>query len=106
MTDQQISALVNVLRYANQITSLQKDILDTWDELQKKPFDAESAHRQIAANNFSHPDVFMAISALPGVVHKTAETLTQDDLIFTLRRQLDGLAAKEMGAQANGKEKS
>ena len=102
MTDQQISALVNALRYTNQITPLQKDILDTWAELQKKPFDAESAHRQIASNNFSHPDVFMTITAIPGIVQKSAMDLTQDDMIFTLHRQLDGLAAKEMGDQANG----
>ena len=37
MTDQQISALINALRYTNQITPLQKDILDTWDALQKNP---------------------------------------------------------------------
>ena len=29
MTDQQISALINALRYTNQITPLQKDILET-----------------------------------------------------------------------------
>ena len=52
MTDQQISAPINVLRYTNQITPLQKDILDTWDELQKESFDAESAHKQIFSNTF------------------------------------------------------
>ena len=41
MTDQQISTLINVLRFTNQITPLQKDILDTWDELQKKPLDTD-----------------------------------------------------------------
>lgn len=102
MTDQQISLLINMLRCSSQITSLQKDILDTWDELQKKPFDAESAHRQIFSNNVSHPDVLIAISAMPGVIPKTAETLTPEDMIFTLRHQLDGLAAKEMEAQIHG----
>lgn len=79
MTDQQISTLINVLRFTNQITPLQKDILDTWDELQKKPLDTDSAHKQITSNNFSHPDIFMAISSMPGVVQKTAADLTQDD---------------------------
>lgn len=102
MTDQQISTLINVLRFTNQITPLQKDILDTWDELQKKPLDTDSAHKQITYNNFSHPDIFMAISSMPGVVQKTAADLTQDDMIFTLRHQLDGLAAKEMEAHVNG----
>ena len=58
MTDQQISAIINALRYTNRITPLQKDILDTWDTLHKNPFDTESAHKQIVSNNESHPDIF------------------------------------------------
>ena len=102
MTDQQISTLINVLRCTKQITPLQKDILDTCEELQKKPFDAASAHRQIASNTGNHLDIFTAISAMPGVIQKSAMDLTQDDMIFTLHCQLDGLVAKEWEAQANG----
>ena len=76
-----------------------KDILDTWDELQKNPFDAESAYKQILSNNYSNPDVFMTISILPGIIQKTSVELTQDDMIFTLQRQLEGLVAKETGLQ-------
>lgn len=96
MTDQQISEIVNVLRFKNEITPLEKDILDTWNTLHKIPFDAESAHKQITPNNNSHPDIFLSISALPGIVRIPAEMLTQEDMIFTLRRQLDGLVAKEI----------
>ena len=39
---------------------------------------------------------------MPGVVQKNAVDLTQDDMIFTLRHQLDELAAKEMEAHVNG----
>ena len=60
------------------------------------PFDVESAHKQITSNNISHPDIFIAINAMPGIVQKSAETLTQDDMVFTLRRQLEGLVAKEL----------
>ena len=96
MTDQQISAIINVLRFKNEISPLQKDILDTWNILHKVPFDAESAHKQIFSNNTNHLDICMAITAMPGTVYKSAETLTQEDVIFTLRLQLDGLIAKEM----------
>ena len=102
MTEQQISALINVLRYTNRITPLQKDILDTWDELQKKPFDTDAARRQIVSNNVNHPDLFAAISVMPGVIQKPFDAVTQEDMIFNLRRQLDGLAAKEMEAHING----
>ena len=102
MTDQQISAIINALRYTNRITHLQKDILDTWDTLHKNPFDTESAHKQIVSNNASHPDIFAAISAMPDVIQKPFHEVTQEDMVFNLHRQLEGLIAKEMGALFNG----
>jgi len=101
MTDQQISAIINALRFANEISPLQKDILYTWNTLHKIPFNAESAHKQIASNNFYHPDINLIISMKPGVVRKSAETLTQDDMIFTLYLQLEGLVAKEIATHGN-----
>lgn len=102
MTDQQISALINALRYTKQITPRQKDILDTWDALQKKPFDTDTAYRQIVSNNMNHPDLFVAISAMPDVIQKPFDAVTQEDMIFNLRRQLEALASKEMEAHING----
>ena len=101
MTDQQISAIINALCFANEISPLQKDILDTWDTLHKIPFNTESAHKQIFSNNINHPDIFLTISIEPGIVQKSAETLTQDDMVFTLCRQLEGLVAKEMVTHRN-----
>ena len=102
MTDQQISAVINVLRYTNAITPLQKDILDTWDTLHKNPFDTESAQKQIISNNANHLDVFTAITAMPDVIQKPFHEVTQEDMLFNLHRQLEGLIAKEMGALING----
>ena len=102
MTNQQISAIINMIHITNNLTSLQKDILDTWNELQKNPFDSKSAYIQIVNNNINHPDVFIAIRTMPDVVTKTAETLTLDDMIFTLNRQLKALVTKEMMIRKNG----
>lgn len=103
MTDQQISALINTLRLTNTITPLQKDILDTWDTLHKDPFDEESAQKQIISNNVNYPDIFVAIRISPGVVQKPFNEVTQNDMIFNLHRQLEGLLAKELEVHANGK---
>ena len=102
MTDQQISAFINILRLANQITPLEKDILDTWDALQKKPFDAETAQKQIISNNIHYPELLAAISIMPNVIQKPFPEVTQEDMIFNLYCQLTGLVAEEMGAQING----
>ena len=96
MTEQQISAIINFLCSKNTISPLEKDILDTWNILHKVPFDAISAQKQITFNNISYPDIFTVISVMPGIVRIPAEMLTQNDMIFTLRQQLDGLVAKEI----------
>lgn len=68
----------------------------------KKPFDTDTAYRQIVSNNMNHPDLFAAISAMPDVIQKPFDAVTQEDMIFNLRRQLEALAAKEMEAHING----
>ena len=68
----------------------------------KKPFDTDTAHRQIVSNNANHPDLIAAISTMPDVIQKPFDAVTQEDMIFNLRRQLEGLAAKEMDAHING----
>jgi len=51
----------------------------------------------------NHPDIFFAISVMPGTVQKSADTLTPDDMIFTLSHQLDGLVGKELEARSGGR---
>ena len=97
MTDQQISAIINALRYTNRITPLQKDILDTWDTLHENPFDMKSALKQIMSNDVSHPNILAAITAMPDVIQKPFHEVTHEDMIFNLQRQLEGLIAKEAG---------
>lgn len=45
------SLLIAYLRQKQYITDLEKDVLDTWDELQKSPFDRSSAQLQIMAQD-------------------------------------------------------
>ena len=47
------SFLIDLLRLKQEITPLEKDILDTWNELQKNPFDMDSANKQILSNKIS-----------------------------------------------------
>ena len=47
--------LIDTLRAKQYITPLEKDILDTWNELQKYPFEMNSAERQVISNDINHP---------------------------------------------------
>ena len=44
------SILIALLRAKQYLTDLEKDILDTWDEWKKEPFDYNSAQRQVMQN--------------------------------------------------------
>ena len=96
MNNPQISILIATLRASKTITSLQKDILDTWDSLNEKPFDVAKAQRQMCSNNISYPEMIATIGSMPGVVYKTAQTLTEEDIVFTLEKQLEVLIAREI----------
>ncbi len=89
------SLLIEGLRQARCITPLEKDILDTWNELQKSPFDRSSAQLQIVQNNAKHPEILAAIKALPTTVVRPFDQATDSDIRYNLEKQLAALAAKE-----------
>lgn len=71
------SLLIAYLRQKQYITDLEKDILDTWNELQKSPFDRSSAQLQIMQNNAKHPEILAAIKALPTTVVRPFDQVTE-----------------------------
>ena len=95
------SLLIAYLRQKQYITDLEKDILDTWNELQKSPFDRSSAQLQIMQNNAKHPEILAAIKALPTTVIRPFDQVTENDIRYNLGEQLEALAMKE-GWPTNG----
>ena len=89
------SLLIAYLRQKQYITDLEKDILDTWNELQKNPFDRSAAQKQVIQNNAMHPEIFVAIAALPATETRPFEQATDSDIRYNLEKQLAALAAKE-----------
>lgn len=87
--------LIEYLRQKQYLTDLEKDILDTWNELQKNPFDRSAAQKQVIQNNAKHPEIFVAITALPATETRPFEQATDSDIRYNLEKQLAALAAKE-----------
>lgn len=97
-----ISMLIDVLRAKQCLTPLEKDILDTWNELQKMPFDLGSAERRVVSNNINYPKIAAAVTAMPTTVPKPREQITEKDLKYILTMQISGLIEKERGENQNG----
>ena len=69
MTNHQISIWIEALRASETITSLQKDILDTWNVLKEEPFDIIKAQMQMRSNNINHLDIALAIESVGGYIN-------------------------------------
>ena len=95
------SLLIAYLRQKQYITDLEKDILDTWNELQKSPFDRSSAQLQIMRDNAKHPEILSAIKALPITIVRPFDQVTESDIRYNLGKQPEALAVKE-GWPTNG----
>ena len=89
------SFFIEYLRQKQHLTDLEKDILDTWNELQKNPIDCSAAQRQVLQNDAKYPEIFLAIAALPTTVSRPIERMTEFDIRYNLENQLAALAAKE-----------
>ena len=87
--------MIEGLRQAKCITPLEKDILDTWNELQKNPIDCSAAQRQVLQNDAKYPEIFFAIKSMPTTVPRPIERMTEFDIRYNLENQLAALAAKE-----------
>ncbi len=95
------SLLIEYLRQKERITPLEKDILDTYNEIQKIPFDRNSAQTQILQNNEKYPEILAAITALPTTVLRPFDQVTESDIRYNLGKQLEALVSKE-GWSTNG----
>ena len=96
-----VNMLIDALKAKQIITPLEKDILDTWNELYKSPFSMESAERQATINDVNHKDIFDRIAALPTTVVKLRSTITETDVRYNLINQLNMLIEKEFAAGNN-----
>ena len=97
-----ISLIIEMLKQKQFITPLEQDILDTYDELNKKPFDREAVIQQCRKNNINHPDIFIAISTSPTTVLKPWAGASDEDVYSNLTSQLGALVKKELEVVKGG----
>lgn len=83
------SLLFACLKEKEYLTNLEKDILDTWNEIQKVPFDRASAQGQVIQNALKYPELLAVIIA---VYSSTQGTVDIRDI---LEKQLMVLLVKE-----------
>lgn len=96
------SLVLELLKQRGAITPLEQDILDTYHELSKNPFDMKSAHQQVQKNDANHLDICIQISVLPTTVTKPLQAITEEDIKYNLSCQLSMLTGKEWDMLQHG----
>lgn len=94
-----INALIKYIREKRDITDLEKDILDMVHEVEKNPFDINSAKIQLATNRLNHFKDTPIATPDPGIPQKSLLDLSDDDVKYNLQKQLIILAGKERREQ-------
>ena len=79
------SFFIEYLKQKQYLTDLEKDILDTWNELQKNPIDCSAAQRQVLQNDAKYPEIFFAIKSMPTTVLRPIEQMTESDIRYNFR---------------------
>ncbi len=107
LTDSQKHILIETVKQLANPSELEKDVLDTIEEISKQAFDMEHAQARIMTNYGKHPDLYAKIDALPTTVQKTSDQIQEMDLRYILHMQLDFLIEKEweekyLGQAENG----
>lgn len=90
------SLIVEMLKQKQVLSTLEQDILDTYDELSKRPFERDSAIRQSQKNNINHPDIFVEISTNPTTILKPWAVASDNDVYSNLMSQLGALTEREL----------
>lgn len=91
------SFFIEYLKQKQYLTDLEKDILDTWNELQKNPIDCSAAQRQVLQNDAKYPEIFFAIKSMPTTVLRPIEQMTESDIRYNLENQLQHLRQRKGG---------
>ena len=90
-----INLILELLKQKGVFTPLEQDILDTYHELDKKPFERDSAIRQSQKNNINHSDIFDKMSMKPTIVLKPWAVASDEDIYFNLMSQFEALVERE-----------
>ena len=87
------------IKYFRQVldkTSRQKDILDTWDEMNRNPFDRRTAINQAKKNKMRYSQLVAEITTASIVGTRPWEELSDYDIYCNLQWQLDVLIGEEV----------
>lgn len=92
-------AIINyVLEYLKQkydLSDLEKDIVSTITKYNEQPFDRKGAEQKVIENNLKYQDIFVAITAMPGISVIPFSEVSDEGVRENLKMQIEAMCFKE-----------
>lgn len=95
ITDNEKHIIIETIKHISSPSDLEKDILDTIEEVSKQSLDFNQANARIASNYFKHNELYSKVCSMPTTVPKSPNQINEMDLRYILKTQLDFLIEKE-----------
>lgn len=102
LTDSQKHLLIEIVKQSTNPSELEKDILDIMEEISKQYLDMEHARARIVFTYKRYDDLYAKVNALPTTVQKRSDQISEMDLRYILKTQLDFLLGKEWEEMHHG----
>ena len=87
-----------IIEYWNRkqvLSEFEKAILSTINTYNGKPFDRKGAEQKFIENNTNYPDIFVTISAAPGIEVKPFSQVSDIAVMNNLYMQIEAMCLKE-----------
>lgn len=91
-----IEIALNYLNHKGIFTDLGKDLLSTINKYNERPFDRNGSIQKVQENNLSYPELFIRVSAQPGIVNKPFNSATDMEIHNNLYLQIQAMCEKVM----------
>lgn len=96
-----LELILNYLKQKGILSDLDKDMLSTIDKFTERTFDRKGSEQKIIENNSRYPDIFLSISAMPGIERRPFDNLTDSEVQNNLFLQIQAMWIKEQDVNAH-----
>lgn len=89
-----VEIVIEYLKKKGDLTDLESDIISTITKYNEHPFDRKGAEQKVTENNAKYQDIFVAITAMPGIIVIPFSQVSDEDVRHNLKLQIEAMCFK------------
>lgn len=90
-----VQTVLEYLKQKYNLSDLEEDIISTITKYNEQPFDRKGAEQKIIENNMKYQEIFVAITAMPGISVIPFSEVSDEEVQENLKMQIEAMCFKE-----------